>query len=96
MEKECTGLVEVWTEQRYDARMQQTFVNYLVQMAGYAASYLRNQSGRKLVGQEQLWAQVEAFTREIHSTLDVTKVAYHIVNEGVCSHHSRSRTGRFC
>jgi len=42
IEKESTGLVELWTEQRYDVRMQRTFLNYLVQMAGYAAQYLRN------------------------------------------------------
>jgi hypothetical protein len=82
MEKECTGLLELWTEQRYDVRMQRTFLNYLVQMAGYAAQFLRNQTGRKLVGQEQLWAQVEGFAREIHSSLEPTRVAYHIANEG--------------
>ncbi|MBX7105732.1 MAG: hypothetical protein K1X57_16740 [Gemmataceae bacterium] len=82
MEKESTGLLELWTESRYDARMQRTFLNYLVQMAGYAAQFLRNQTGRKLVGQEQLWAQVESFAREIHSSLDPTRVAYSIANEG--------------
>lgn len=82
MEKECTGLLELWTEQRYDARMQRTFLNYLVQMAGYAAQFLRNQTGRQLVGQEQIWTQIEAFAREIHSSLDPTRVAYQIANEG--------------
>lgn len=82
MEKEATGLLELWTEARYDVRMQRTFLNYLVQMAGYAAQFLRNQTGRKLVGQEQLWAQVEAFAREIHSSLEPTRVAYAIANEG--------------
>lgn len=82
MEKECTGLLELWTEQRNDVRMQRTYLNYLVQMAGYAAQYMRNTSGRKLVGQEQIWAQVEAFAREIHSSLDPTRVAYTIANEG--------------
>lgn len=82
MEKESTGLLELWTDARYDVRMQRTFLNYLVQMAGYAAQFLRNQTGRKLVGQEQLWAQVEAFAREIHSSLDPTRVAYSIANEG--------------
>jgi len=82
LEKEIAGLLEVWTERHYDARMQRTFLNYLVQMAGYAAQYLRTQTGRKLVGQEQLWAQVEAFARDIHSSLDPTRVAYQIANEG--------------
>lgn len=82
LEKECAGLVEVWSETRHDPRMQKTFSNYLVQMAGYAAQYLRNQSGRKLVGQEQIWAQVEAFSRDIHGSLDPVRCAYQIANEG--------------
>lgn len=83
LEKETAGLLEVWTERQYDVRVQRTtFLSYLVQMAGYAAQYLRTQTGRKLVGQEQLWAQVEAFARDIHSSLDPTRVAYQIANEG--------------
>lgn len=82
MEKDVAGLVELWVEQRYDVRMQRTFLNYLVQMAGYAAQYMRTQTGRKLVGQEQIWSQVEAFARDIHSSLDPTRVAFAIANEG--------------
>ncbi|MFO0809357.1 MAG: hypothetical protein U0746_12090 [Gemmataceae bacterium] len=82
MEKEISGIVEVWQESRWDARVQRTCLNYLVQMAGYASNYLRNLSGRKLVGQEQLWTQLEAFAREAHASLDPTRVAFHVANEG--------------
>jgi hypothetical protein len=82
MEKEVVGLVEVWQEPRWDARVQRTCLNYLVQMAGYAANYVRNQQGRKLAGQEQLWSQLEAFARDIHASLDPTRVAYQVANEG--------------
>ncbi len=82
MEKEVAGIVEVWQEPRWDARVQRTCLNYCIQMAGYASNYLRNQSGRKLIGQEQLWTQLEAFTREAHASLDPVRVAYHVANEG--------------
>jgi hypothetical protein len=82
LEKETVGLLEVWQDPRWDARIQRTCLNYLVQMAGYASGYVRNQQGRKLAGQEQLWTQLESFAREIHSTLDPTRVAFHIANEG--------------
>src|SRR5262249_47461965 len=59
LEKETVGLVEVWQDTRWDPRAQRLCLNYLVQMAGYAANYVRNQQGRKLVGQEQLWTQLE-------------------------------------
>jgi hypothetical protein len=51
-------------------------------MAGYAANYVRNQQGRKLAGQEQLWTQLETFSREIHASLDPVRVAYTVANEG--------------
>jgi hypothetical protein len=82
MEKDTVGLVEVWQDPRWDARIQRTCLNYLVQMAGYASGYVRNQQGRKLAGQEQVWTQLEAFSREIHNSLDPTRVAFHIANEG--------------
>lgn len=82
MEKETVGLVEVWQDPRWDARIQRTCLGYLVQMAGYASGYVRNQQGRKLAGQEQVWAQLESFARDIHNSLDPTRVAFHIANEG--------------
>jgi hypothetical protein len=82
VEKETVGLIEIWTEPRWDVRVQRTCLNYLVQMAGFASAYVKNQQGRKLVGQEQLWSQLEVFARDIHSSLDPTRVAYQIANEG--------------
>jgi hypothetical protein len=51
-------------------------------MAGYASNYVRTSQGRKLAGQEQIWTQLETFAREIHASLDPTRVAYQIANEG--------------
>jgi hypothetical protein len=51
-------------------------------MAGYAANYARNQMGRKAAGQEQVWTQLEAFARDIHASLDPTRVAFQVANEG--------------
>jgi hypothetical protein len=82
IEKETVGLVEVWQDKRWEARAQRMCLNYLIQMAGYAANYVRNQQGRRLAGQEQIWTQLEGFAREIHATLDPTRVAYHVANEG--------------
>lgn len=81
-EKDTVGLVEVWQDSRWDARAQRMCLNYLIQMAGYAGNYVRNQQGRRLAGQEQLWTQLESFAREIHASLDPTRVAYHVANEG--------------
>jgi len=81
-EKTAVGLLEVWQEPRWDARMKRVHLNYVVQMASYASTYVRNQQSRQSVNQEQLWTQLESFAVTIHSTLDPTIAAYHIANEG--------------
>jgi hypothetical protein len=82
LEKETVGLVEVWQDPRWDARAQKLCLNYAIQMAGYAANFVRNQQGRRLQGQEQIWTQLESFAREVHASLDPTRVAYQVANEG--------------
>jgi hypothetical protein len=82
VEKDVVGLVEVWQEPRWDARALRLCLNYLVQMAGYASNYVRTQQGRKLAGQEHVWTQLESFAREVHASLDPTRVAYQVANEG--------------
>src|SRR5262245_7579970 len=81
-EKPCAGLLEIWQEPRWNAAAQRTFLNYLVQMAGYASAYIRNQQGRQVQGQEQIWQALEAFACRVHATLNPTEVAYEVANEG--------------
>jgi hypothetical protein len=81
-EKTAFGLLEVWQDPRWDAKMKRVHLNYIVQMAGYASTYLRNQQGRQAINQEQLWNQLESFSCQIHSSLDITTVSYQVANEG--------------
>ena len=55
---------------------QRGFLGFIVQMAALASVYLRNHQMRHLVGQQQLWTQLENFSRQIHATLNPTEVAY--------------------
>jgi len=38
--------------------------------------FRRNQQGRRPRGQEQIWSQLEGFAREVHASLEPTRVAY--------------------
>jgi hypothetical protein len=76
------GLLEIWQEPYVDTRIHPTFMNYVVQMAGYASNYNRNAHMRKSSNQEQVWTQLETFTKTIHSSLNPTEVAFQIANEG--------------
>jgi hypothetical protein len=81
-EKKPVGLVEVWQAPGFDPRAQRTFLNYLVQMAGYASQYLKATVNRQTVNQEQVWSQLEGFAANVHASLNVTEVSYTVANEG--------------
>ena len=86
-EKQSLGLLEVFQESTHEPRLYQTFLQYTLQMAGYASQYhptspARNKLG-PAAGSEKVFAQIEAFARLIHGTLDLTEVAAsHVANEG--------------
>ena len=81
-DKQPLGLLEVFQEPDLDPRLYQTFLQYAVQMAGYASQYHQFANARQSSGLEKVFTQIEAFARLIHSTLNPTEVAYHVANEG--------------
>lgn len=81
-EKQPMGLLEIFQEASHDPRAYPTFLNYAVQMAGYASQYHNFSSTRQAAGLDKIFTQIESFARLIHGTLNPTEVAYHIANEG--------------
>src|SRR5262249_23967329 len=58
------------------------FLQYMTLMANLAGRFQRNQLVGQLVGQQQLWTSLEAFSRSIHGSLNTLEVAFLIANEG--------------
>ena len=81
-EKQSLGLLEVFQETSHDPRMYQTYLQYTLQMAGYASQYHSFTGTRQTAGTEKAFTQVEAYARLIHTTLNPTECAYHVANEG--------------
>jgi hypothetical protein len=81
-DKQVAGLVEVWQDPNRGHAAMNGFLQFMVKMAGLASGYTRNFQLRQMVGQQQVWVQLETFARQIHATLNPTEVAYLIANEG--------------
>jgi hypothetical protein len=81
-DKQIVGIVEIWQDPNRGADAQRGFLQFMMRMAGLASNYTRNHQLRQMVGQQQIWIQLEAFARLVHGTLNPTEVAYHTVNEG--------------
>lgn len=78
-DNQTLGIVEIFQKPNWNP---QDVVTYTIQVAGYASNYLRNTSNRKVAGQEQVWTQLEVFSRQVHGSLNPTEVAYVVANEG--------------
>jgi hypothetical protein len=76
------GLIEVWQSPNRNPNAIPGFLQFMQRMAQLASVYMRNHKLRHIVGQQQLWTQLEAFARQVHGSLNPTEVAYLIANEG--------------
>lgn len=76
------GLVEVWQDPRHSSDAMPGFLQFMVKMASLAATFVRGLQLRQLAGQQQIWLDLEKFSRQIHSSLNPTEVAYLVANEG--------------
>jgi hypothetical protein len=78
-DNQTLGLVEIFHKPTWHP---QDLITYTIQVAGYASNYLRNTTNRKVANQEQIWTQLEVFSRQVHGSLNPTEVAYVVANEG--------------
>jgi hypothetical protein len=78
-DNQTLGLVEIFHKPTWHP---QDLITYTIQVAGYASNYLRNTTNRKVANQEQIWTQLEVFSRQVHQSLNPTEVAYVVANEG--------------
>jgi hypothetical protein len=81
VERQINGVIEIWVDPDRNPNAIRGFIQFLEDMATYAGSYLRNHQLRFMLGQQQVWTQLESFARQIHSTLNVREVSYLIANE---------------
>jgi hypothetical protein len=82
VDQEITGVLEIWQRPNYLPQAVPGFMQFLTAMAELASVYYRNRQRRRMMGQEQLWQQIEAFDLQVQASLNITEVAYLIANEG--------------
>jgi hypothetical protein len=81
-DKAVVGLIEIFQDPRRPDAAQQGLLQFMVRMATLASAFTRNQQLRQMNGQQQVWLQIETFSRQIHASLNPTEVAYLIANDG--------------
>jgi hypothetical protein len=80
--QQVSGLVEVWQGANRPPQAITGYLQYMTFMSELASRYQRNQLMGQLTGQQQVWTQLEAFARQVHTSLHPVEVAYTVANEG--------------
>ncbi len=82
LNNQITGIVEVFQGSNRAMNAVPGFMQYIALMADLATRYQRNQMLGQMLGQQQIWTQVESFSRLVHASLNPVEVAYQIANDG--------------
>ena len=82
LNNQITGIIEVFQGSIRAMNAVPGFMQYIALMADIATRYQRNQMLGQMLGQQQIWTQVESFSRLVHASLDPVEVAYQIANDG--------------
>lgn len=76
------GAVEVFHEQGIPPGTQQGYLRFLLQACDMAAEFHKGRSLRDYQNRQELWGQLESFTRAVHNGLDPRQTCFVIANEG--------------
>lgn len=81
IDRQISGVVEIWVDPERNPQAVRGFMQFVEDMATYAGAYLRNNQLRQMMGQQQIWTQLESFAKQIHASLKPRECGYLIVNE---------------
>lgn len=81
IDRQVQGILEVGLDPNRNPAALRGFLQFMADMSGYAANYYRNQQFRNVMGQQQVWTQLEAFARQVHGTLNLREATFVMVNE---------------
>ncbi len=82
VEERLIGLVEIFQRPGGGPATQRGYLRFLVQMTELASEFLQHRQWEELKLQQRLWHELQQFTHDVHTSLDLEKVAYIIANEG--------------
>jgi biotin carboxyl carrier protein len=82
VDKQVVGLVEILMDPTRRAASQKSTLRFVSDLCDLASSYLKNRQMRQMMSQQRLWNQLEAFTHQIHASLDLKDTSYAVANDG--------------
>lgn len=81
-DKQVVALVEIWVQPLADGPERRELAKLLTRLAGFVGAFLHKHQLHSLQEKERLWNQLEAFSRQVHASLDPGAVAGWVAHEG--------------
>ncbi len=78
----AVGVVEIFQRPTSGPASQRGYLRFLVEMCQHVGDYLRGRRLQELTDWQDLFSQVDRFSRGVHESLDPRTTAYTIANEG--------------
>jgi multidrug efflux pump subunit AcrA (membrane-fusion protein)/GAF domain-containing protein len=82
VDQQLVGLVEIIQRPGGGPATQRGYLRFLTQMCEIASDFLKSHRLRAFVEQQQLWQELEIFSREVHRSLNLKQIAFTVANEG--------------
>jgi hypothetical protein len=82
VDKHTIGVVELLLDPTRRQTALENAVRFVSELCEIGAGYLKNRHLRQMLGQQHLWAQLENFVRQVHTSLHPKEVAFIVANEG--------------
>jgi multidrug efflux pump subunit AcrA (membrane-fusion protein) len=82
VQKSIVGVVELLLDPNRRASALENAIRFVQELCDIGAGYLSSRQLRHVLGQQHLWAQLEQFVRQSHSSLSPKEVSYIVANEG--------------
>ena len=81
-DRDVQGVMEIFQRPGAGPVTQRGYLRFLLQLCDLAGNYLASRQLRNFEDRQNLWGQLERFTKSVHGSLDPIRTAYRIVNEG--------------
>ncbi len=79
---EVIGLVEILQRPGAGPTTQRGYLRFLMQMCELASEFLTNEKIRSFRTQQSMWGKFDQFVQTVYCSLDSSKTAYAVANEG--------------
>ncbi len=79
---EVIGLVEILQRPGAGPTTQRGYLRFLMQMCELASEFLTNEKIRSFRTQQSMWGKFDQFVQTVYGSLDASKTAYSVANEG--------------